>query len=58
MSITPVSNLFSINQGAPTQPSSAKGAGPSKPATDTVHLSPAALAHLKGGDKDHDGDSK
>ena len=58
MSITPVSNLFSIKQDAPAQASSTKGAGPSKPATDTVHLSPAALAHLKGGDKDHDGDSK
>lgn len=58
MSIAPVSSLFSINQDAPTQPSSAKGAGSSQPATDTVHLSPAALAHLKGGDVDHDGDSK
>ena len=57
MSITPVSHVSSINQEAPTQASSAK-AGPSKPATDTVHLSPAALAHLKGGDVDHDGDSK
>ena len=58
MSITPVSNLFSINQDAHTQPSSAKGAGSSQPATDTVHPSPRALAALKGGDVDHDGDRK
>jgi hypothetical protein len=58
MSITPVSRVSPINQEPPTQTSSGKGASPSHPATDTVHLSPAALAHLKGGDVDHDGDRK
>ena len=30
----------------------------SHPISDSVHLSKAALASLKGGDADHDGDSR
>ena len=59
MSITPVSQTTPIatlqhaqNSGAPKQKSSS-----SQNPTDTVELSPAAQAHLKGGDADHDGDS-
>ena len=59
MSITPVSQTTPVatlqqtqNSGLPKPKSNA-----SQNPTDTVQLSPAALAHLKGGDADHDGDS-
>ncbi len=59
MSIPPVSSLSAVfgvqqaqNQGVPKHKP-----GATQQATDTVSLSPAALAHLQGGDADHDGDS-
>lgn len=58
MSISPVSNVNAVygsqqvqNQGAPSQKPKA-----AETPTDTVQLSPAALAHLKGADADGDGD--
>ena len=58
MSINPVSNVSMLygsqqvqNQGTPN-----KKPGTSQTPTDTVALSPAALAHLKGADADGDGD--
>jgi len=58
MSIPPISSLSSVfgvqqsqNQGVPKQKS-----GSTQEATDTVSLSPAALAHLGGADADGDGD--
>jgi len=58
MSISPVSSLAAVlglhstqNQGSPKQ----KASSTQEP-TDTVQLSPQALAHLKGADADGDGD--
>ena len=57
MTINPVSNINSVSGSqqfqnqAPNQKPKA-----SQTPTDTVHLSPAALAHLKGADADGDGD--
>ena len=58
MTVNPVSNVNSVsgsqqlqNHGKPNQKPK-----PSENPTDTVHLSPAALAHLKGADADGDGD--
>jgi len=55
MTISPHSSISSILP-QPTQ-SSAPAAKPQSPPADTVQLSSAAAAHLKGGDADHDGDS-
>ena len=59
MTISPVSRVSAIHgsQNVQNQGSSNKKSESQDPATDTVHLSPAALAHLQGGDQDHDGDS-
>lgn len=58
MSITPVSQTTPVSQLQQTQNSGLpkqKSTGSQNP-TDTVQLSPAALAHLKGADADGDGD--
>jgi hypothetical protein len=59
MSISPVSNLNALFGSQAVQPPAQKPGASNQP-TDTVQLSPAALAHLKAasGDADHDGDSK
>jgi len=59
MSISPLSNVNALFGSTGTQQPAQKP-GSSQPPTDTVQLSPAALAHLKAasGDADHDGDSK
>ncbi len=59
MSINPVSNvsaLFGVQQSQ-NQPSPKPKSSSTQEPTDTVQLSPQALAHLQGGDADHDGDS-
>ena len=57
MSIAPVSSVSAVygsepvqNQAVPKKPT------PTQSPTDSVQLSPAALAHLKGADADGDGD--
>ena len=58
MSISPVSNgsqLYASQQVQNQAPANQKSKKAETP-TDTVHLSPAALAHLKGADADGDGD--
>ena len=59
MSISPVSNVNAThgNQNVQTPTPTSKKPATSEPAKDTVQLSQAALQHLQGGDKDHDGDS-
>ena len=59
MTISPVSGITPLNnsQTVRNQAGSTKASGSSQNNTDTVQLSPAALAHLQGGDADHDGDS-
>lgn len=59
MSISPISNVTPVHnsQTVQNQKAATTSSGASEPATDTVHLSPAAQAHLQGGDADHDGDS-
>jgi hypothetical protein len=57
MSVSPVSASSAVHTAQPAH----NPAPASKPAQqpDTVHLSPAAMAKLKGGgDADRDGDSK
>ena len=60
MSIPPVSPVSPVNrsQTVQNQPSKSNKPGSTESPTDTVQLSPAALAHLQSGDQDHDGDSK
>jgi hypothetical protein len=55
MSVSPVSHATPVHQTQPIQNQPPKAV--SQPASDTVHLSPAATAQTKGGDIDHDGDS-
>lgn len=59
MSISPVSPISAIYGSQPSQNQAPAGKKPaaSETITDSVQLSPAALAQLQGGDKDHDGDS-
>jgi hypothetical protein len=60
MVVSPISNLNSVSeaQGVPAQsPITKNAAAPEQPA-DKVQLSPAAMAHLNGGDADHDGDRR
>lgn len=49
-----------VNPALPPQPPSTQAPHPKSSAqpSDSVHLSAAAAAALKGGDKDHDGDSR
>jgi hypothetical protein len=58
MTVSSVSNVNSVYQpqGVQRQAPSSKSQASSKP-TDSVQLSPAAKAQLKGVDADHDGDS-
>jgi hypothetical protein len=58
MSVSPVSNVNSAYQpqGVQRQAPSSKSQASSE-STDSVQLSPAAKAQLKGVDADHDGDS-
>ena len=58
MSISPVSNVSMVygSQQAPNANLPHKKANSSENPTDTVQLSPQALAHLKGADGDGDGD--
>jgi len=57
MTISPVSHSshISATQG-PSNAHQAKNSAAEKQPEDTVSLSPQALAKLKGGDPDHDGD--
>jgi len=56
MNISPVSNV-SLLPGSPQVPNQKQQKpNASETPTDTVHLSPAAVAHLKGADADGDGD--
>lgn len=59
MSISPVSPVSPVyrSQTVQNQAPAGKKPGSSATPTDTVELSPAALAHLQAGDQDHDGDS-
>ncbi|MGD1069297.1 MAG: hypothetical protein ABSB15_04085 [Bryobacteraceae bacterium] len=52
MSVSPVSNVTPLHQTQPIQSQPPKAA--SQPASDTVHLSPAATAQAKGGNINHD----
>jgi hypothetical protein len=54
--ISSISNVSAAYTRQAQQSAPQPKAQPS-PAQDTVHLSKAALAALKGGDADHDGDS-
>ena len=58
MSISPVSNVSMVygSQQAQNLNLPPKKANSSETPTDTVQLSPQALAHLKGADADGDGD--
>jgi len=60
MMISPVSNTNSVHgpQGVQGQAPVSKKAASSEQPTDTVHLSPAAVARLKGKDADGDGDGR
>jgi hypothetical protein len=60
MTISPVSNVASLYgpQGAQDQTPASKTKAPSQQPADTVKLSPAAKAHLKGADADGDGDRR
>jgi len=56
--ISSVSSASPVQAIAPANTQKAPVAPAAKPAEDTVHLSPQALAAAKGsGDADHDGDS-
>jgi hypothetical protein len=59
--ISPVSSTSVVSTHAiqyqSQQPRSSGDATPA-PTQDTVHLSPQAVAAAKGGDVDHDGDSR
>jgi hypothetical protein len=58
MSISPVSSVSAVYASQQAQnrgPANQKSKAAETP-TDTVQLSPAALAHLKGADADGDGD--
>jgi len=58
MMVSPLSNVNSVYQpqGIQSQAPSGKSQASSEQSADTVHLSPTAMAHLKGADADGDGD--
>ena len=58
MMVSPLSNVNSAYQpqAVQSQAPSSKTQASSQQSADTVHLSPAAMAHLKGADADGDGD--
>jgi hypothetical protein len=60
MTVSPVSNINAVYgaQGVQGQAPVSKKAASSEQPTDTVHLSPAAVAHLKRADADGDGDGR
>ncbi len=60
MTISPVSGTHLVQAYTPVQGQAHvnKQHASSGRAEDSVHLSPAAMAHLKGADADGDGDSR
>ena len=63
MSISPVSNVQAVHGATGTAHSpethqTPKSSSGSQQPADSVHLSPAAKAHLAGADTDGDGDGK
>ncbi|HLK47206.1 MAG TPA: hypothetical protein VKT49_03675 [Bryobacteraceae bacterium] len=56
MTISPVSNVGLLQGSQQAQNQKPPKPNGSQTPTDTVQLSPAALAHLKGADADGDGD--
>jgi hypothetical protein len=58
MVISLASSVNSVyeQQGVQNQGHTSKNPAPAKQSTDTVHLSPAATAHLASADADGDGD--
>ena len=60
MTVSSASNVSSVyqQQQAQSQAAKSKPKASAEQPPDTVHLSPAAAAHLKSADVDHDGDSR
>lgn len=58
MSISPVSGTTAIHGSQPVKQQPPQKPSPAQSPADTVHLSPAALARLKGSDADRDGDAR